>query len=53
MIQYWSHIYALGFKAALIKKDTKAYDDFVKLFYSTYDRLSDKNEIQYLNDFIV
>ena len=51
-IQYMSHIYILGFKAALIKKDAKAYDDFVKLFYSTYDRLSDKNKIQYLNDFV-
>jgi hypothetical protein len=51
-IQYMSHIYILGFKAALIKKDTKAYDDFVNYFYSTYDRLSDKNKIQYLNDFI-
>ena len=51
-IQYMSHIYILGFKAALIKKDTKAYDDFVKLFYSTYNRLSDKNKILFLNDFI-
>ena len=52
MIQYLSHIYTLGLKATLIKKDTKAYDDFVKLFCSTYNRLSDKNKIAFLNDFI-
>jgi hypothetical protein len=52
MIQYLSHIYTLGLKATLIKKDTKAYDDFVKLSYSTLNRLSDRNKIQFLNDFI-
>ncbi len=52
MIQYLSHIYILGLKATYIKNDTKAYDDFVKLFYSSYDRLSDKNKIAFLNDFI-
>ena len=51
-IQYLSHIYTLGLKAALIKKDAKAYEDFVKLFYSTYNRLSEKNKIVFLNDFI-
>ena len=52
MIQYLSHIYTMGLKAALIKKDTKAYDDFVKLYFSTFNRLSDKNKIAFLNDFI-
>ena len=52
MIQYLSHIYTMGLKAALIKKDTKAHDDFIKLFYTTYNRLSDKNKIAFLNDFI-
>lgn len=52
MLQYLSHIYTMGLKATLIKKDTKAYDDFVKLYFTTYNRLSDKNKIAFLNDFI-
>ncbi len=51
-IQYLSHIYFCGLKATLIKKDTKGYDDFEKFFYSTYNRLSEKSKILFLNDFV-
>ena len=51
-IHYLSHIYFLGIKAALIKKDTKSYDNFIKLFNSTYNRLSEQNKTSFLNEFI-
>jgi hypothetical protein len=51
-IQYLSCIYFYGIKAAMIKKDTVSLLKFQNLFNNTYEKLSDKNKLNFLNDFI-
>lgn len=51
-IQYLSCIYFYGIKAAMIKKDAVSLLKFQNLFNNTYEKLSDKNKLNFLNDFI-
>ena len=51
-IEYLSCIYFYGIKAAMIKKDAVSLLKFQNLFNNTYEKLSDKNKLNYLNDFI-
>lgn len=51
-IEYLSCIYYYGIKAAMIKKDGVSLLKFQNLFNNTYEKLSDKNKLNFLNDFI-
>lgn len=51
-IQYLSCIYFYGIKAAMIKKDAVSLLKFQNMFNNTYEKLSDKNKLNFLNDFI-
>jgi len=51
-IDYLSLIYFYGYKAALISKDSKVYNDFIKLFLYIYNRLTEAEKINFLSQFI-